>query len=90
MPNNEHKKAAQHHDDAAKAHRTAADAHEKGDHETGAQHSQVANDHSGKAHERQRTLMKNRSQLRKHNLAHSVVKVALQAGRICPLFCARS
>jgi len=51
MPKHDHHKAAAHHDEAAKAHRNAAEVHEKGDLADASQHSQLARDHSSKAHE---------------------------------------
>ena len=46
-----HQKAAEYHDLAAHAHRTAAAHYEKGEHQTGHEHSRQALDHSQRAYE---------------------------------------
>jgi hypothetical protein len=45
-----HRKAAEYHDLAAHAHRTASEHNEKGDHESGAEHSRRALEYSNKAY----------------------------------------
>ncbi|MGD0134491.1 MAG: hypothetical protein ABSE57_20775 [Bryobacteraceae bacterium] len=51
MPKHDHHKAAAHHEEAAKSLRKAVETHEQGEHADASQHSQIANDHSTKAHE---------------------------------------
>ena len=46
-----HQKAAEYHDLAAHAHRTATAHYEKGEHQTGHEHSRQALDHSQRAYE---------------------------------------
>ncbi len=50
MPQDSHKKAAEHHEIAAKSHRTAAEHHEKGDNKVAAEHATKAHEHSTEAH----------------------------------------
>ena len=49
--NDSHQKAQEHHNLAAHAHRTAAAHYEKGDHQTGHEHSRQALEHSRRAYE---------------------------------------
>jgi hypothetical protein len=51
MPQETHKKAADHHDAAAKSHRMAADHHSKDDHKAAHGQSEKANDATTKAQE---------------------------------------
>ncbi len=51
MQNGPHWRAAELHDLAAHAHRSAAAQHDKGDHETGHEHSKKAMEYSMKAYE---------------------------------------